>query len=566
MLPPQRRVLFSGLWRWAARARNYIGSLTLAIAFAGNIGVVLVSPPAALASGTVSAAVTNPSCYLSGGCGGGASVIDYVDANAAAPDQAVGGFGSDLVSLGLDTEAVPEPWWVPGLSSIALGAAAFDVGLKIGTTADHFWYEFQADEVAAAGCTNESYIFAYPPSGYTGPTVGGSGTQTYFMRANCGGPVVLTGTPAHYNGSGAYNAYYSMTQGLVKGAEYAVNANDCGSNAPSCYVYAVDPTTMFTGEGITSSQPSGANHTATVGFANPSTGAGLTTTAPGFGTGSFNPQCVQGGVTMSCGSVDPNGGAVTPANGLPSTWGEDGFAVANANWMNCQLQPNIFACPGLSADGGGGWSSTGGPLITIPNCYTQAVTDCETAFDDALAAAGSVVTPAFTTTIAPTYDPNVPVGAVVATIPAEGTIADASTVVLEVNEEEQPTQYCSATAENYHLSEHTGVMLAVLYVQYCNFTSPPNVYLRAVAWACTSKPDSNYADLSAGDFGCVPDAATPGDQTVTANGYLPGTKAFLNGPAYDPTKWYIAYVYSVCDAPFVEPGFSQAVPPGTYGQ
>lgn len=127
-----------------------------------------------------------------------------------------------------------------------------------------------------------------------------------------------------------------------------------------------------------------------------------------------------------------------------------------------------------------------------------------------------------------------------------------------------PFQACSAHIENYHESQTTGNMLAVFYVERCSFSSPPDVLLSAIAWNCTSEPEENLAEIEAGAWGCVQDVPPVLDAPVTANGYLPGTEAHLNGPTYDPGTWYIAYSWSNDDAPAVQPGWCEAAPPGTW--
>jgi hypothetical protein len=470
---------------------------------------------------------------------------------------------ADLPRLGIGLAEDPVDWTVPGLDAILLAGSVSYLSYIVGSSIYHHWFQGKVTDYIDDGhCNNWEWV-----ENNGDPFSLGLSNATYLhARCGVGNSDTFAGSPKDsFSTQGQWYSFWTYVinaPSIVHGSLYQVAATYCNGASP-CYVRAASVSNVADLSGPLSTAPNGTSVSA--GWADPSTGAGITTRSDPYGGGPStpNPQCLQGGVVMACSSVSSTGGPANPAYGWPSPWPSDGYANPEANNLRCQLSPATFACPQVDSTNND-WETTGGPVVTMPNCYGESPDACEAAVNAALAAAGSSVTAAYTTAPAPTYDPNIPLGAVAATIPAAGAETDASSVVEEVNEENQPAQACSAGVDNYHLSEHTGKMLSVFYVKECNFTSPPNILLSAIAWACTSQPDPNFAEISNGDFGCIPDAAIQ-DQSVTAAGLPRGSDAFLNGPAYDPNKWYIAYAYSNYDSPVVEPGFSQAVPPGTWG-
>lgn len=224
-------------------------------------------------------------------------------------------------------------------------------------------------------------------------------------------------------------------------------------------------------------------------------------------------------MTLPCSSVDPNGGPTSPADGWPRHFGGDGYASAEANTYRCALDPSQFACP--TADADSDYASSGGPLITMPNCYGMTIGGCESAIDNALSAAVSTTTAAFSTVAAPTYNPALPVGVVVATIAAAGTLSDASAVTMELNES-TPSGNCQSKTQWPHPSttqQSYGMMLVKGQV-ICT-TDQTGLSVNVILWKCTSEPDPStdnlQSSLDLGTWGCVELKNAPYSVSVAAN-------------------------------------------------
>jgi hypothetical protein len=535
--------------------------LVLTSTIAMFAGVLAVTASTAVADPT-SDPLSDPNCYSTAGCGNGTSVPSAY--NNPVPAAAIGGLPWALPRLGTGLLEDPVLWTVPGLDSIFLAGAATYLSYEVGSSIYHHWFQGHVtDTVTDSHCNSWGWeVFRGDPFGIGVP-------NGAYLHARCGigNDDTFAGSPKNsFSTEGQWWSFWTYVisaQGIVHGVLRQIDASYCHGKSP-CYtrVASLDSVTNLTGP--LSTAPSGTSVSA--GWADPSTGNGVTRTANPWNSPPTSPtsQCLQGGVTMPCTSVSPSGGPTSPAGGLPSGWSNDGFANADANYFRCNLSPATFACPAITGDGTD-WSTTGGPLITMPDCYGMTVAACESTVDAALAAAGSSATAAFNTTVAPTYNPSLPNGVVTATIAAASTLSDASSVTAEVNEEASP-QECTANIENYHKSEHSPdqtYMLSVFYAIKCNFNSPPQVLLSAKAWACTSKPSQDEGAIENGQWGCVLDAAVS-NQAVTVNTSGPSTPATLNGLPYDPTKWYISTAFSNYTDPVVFQGWSQAVPPGVY--
>jgi hypothetical protein len=533
------------------------GWIVLVVACATAIAVGL-TPYRSTAASPTPDPLTNPSCYLSTGCGGGTSIPDYADGHSPVNNGTVGDMAALVPALAVGLAEDPISWTIPGLDLISLGTSAVYFSILVGSALDNVWYQGTVtDTMTGTACS------AWKWKEMNGDPLGIGLSNAAYVHARCGigNDDVYAGTPSGSPYSAAYGFYHYVLNSATihHGAVYPVTATLCGGLSP-CYVRAdtVDHVLNRTGPFHTKTRGSSVSS----GWADPWTGHGITQQADPYngGPSSPNPQCTQGGVSMPCSSVDPNGPAVQPKDGLPNPWASDGYSNPEGNNLRCQLSPQAFGCPQVSTDDPSDWATTGGPKISMPNCYGLSQGACQGAVIAALSAAGSSVSPGFTTTGAPTYDPNIAIGAVAATISAAGMQTDATSVVEEINEEQQPAQECSAHMEYYHDSKHEGHMLSVFYVDRCNFSSPPNVLLNAMAWACTSEPSQDATMLAMNAWGCVPDASAF-DVPVTANGYLKGSDAYLNGQLCDPTKWYIAYAYSNYDTPLVFPSWTQVLPP-----
>lgn len=543
MLAPRRRarrssrppLLLDQVHRLAPRFATAAAAAALVVA------VGLGGAGAASASGPASDALVAPACWSSGGCGSGASIIDYIEARAALTSDSVGAFGFDFGRLATATEAIPKPWLVPGLTQVSLAVAAFAVGWEIGTTARHIWMEVSEANVSSGYCFNEQYIY-YGSSG------------TYAWHGTCANNSVGVGTPTRGSGSLPYNDAYAAMETQSGGSFVAKPASDCNNFSP-CYTYEIPAADFWAMYPFGQTQPSGTNTVAYSGWANPATGAGITTTAPAPNSGPTSPdyQCVQAGVTMSCDAVDLNGGPVTPAEGLPPPWVTDGYADPEANNLRCQLEPSVFACPIATSDGSD-WESTGGPLVSIPNCYGQPVSSCESAVNQELADAGSVVTSSFSVTAAPTYDPGIALGLVEATIAAGGTVADASDTTIETNAT-SPDVNCKSNADYPHTMKSTGwTKVGAKGWVTCN--SDQTVSLQVQLFQCSSEPSASISALTS-DCG-EPIATATCQLTVLA--YRPSSECpAVASEGADPNAWYMSYTSGTG----VDAAYSQAIPGNT---
>jgi hypothetical protein len=547
--------------RWstvAPRSHRWLGlASTLAVVFS----VVGLSASAASADPTPDP-LANPNCYTTAGCGNNTSVPGLF--SSPPPYAALGALPYALPTLGVGLVEDPVVWLVPGLQQIALAGSLSLLSYEVGSSIYHHWFQGHVtDTVTDSHCNSWGWeVFLGDPFST------GIANGTY-LHARCGVSNTDTFAGSPHNSPTTEGQWWSfwtyvvLSPGIVHGALKTVPATYCHGKSP-CYAREAQLADVLNLTGPFSTQPQGTSVSA--GWADPSTGAGVTTRANPFGSPPTSPtaECLQGGVIVPCSGVSPDPWPVGPAQGLPPGW--PSYANADANYFRCQLSPSTFGCPAVGQDNSD-WATTGGPLITMPDCAGMTVAGCEALVDAALAAAGSSTTAAFTTTYAPTYNPALPDGVVTATIAAAGAIANASSVTAEINEE-SPPRACAGKIENYHKSKHSSesaYMLGVFYVFDCNFFSPPEVLLRAKAWACTSEPSQDQAAIEGGAWGCVLDAESAGDQTVTANGMRPGSEAFLDGEPYDPTKWYIATTFSNYADPYVKQGWTQAIPPGTFG-
>lgn len=545
------------------------------VVLAAAVSACIFAVPNASADGTGSDPATSPSCYLPSGCGGTGTAPSVGSGQTVPPNSGYGAVAFAVPLFGTGLGEIPLEPLVWGLGSVALGGAAFGVGWEIGSAIDHTWLDgLITDTGTFSVCGTWRWVEV------SGDPFGIGHSNYSYLHAMCG-PNNSDTFAASPHSSGVtdmagYEFWHDVINysGLTHGTLYAVSSTYCNGSSP-CYMRADALSDILPLTGPYATEPPGMGLTVTSGWADPSTGKGVTSQAWPYGSGPSTPagECKQAGVLLPCSSVSPTGGPVQPAYGWPSGWPTnsggtlaDGLGNPDINDIRCVISAS-FACPQPGVDPTtNDWGSSGGPKITMPDCTGISIADCEADVNAALATAGSSAEAGFDTTIAPTYDPNVPIGAVVATVPAANTQqSDVSSVELEENEEEQPAQFCSAHSDIYHPSQHNaGNMLAVFYLKYCNFTSSPNVLLSAEAWNCTSKPEENLELITTGSWGCVQDGPPVSDYSVTANGARSGSPGYLNGPAYDPSKWYVAYVWSNYDSPVVGPAWSEVTGPNTW--
>lgn len=501
--------------------------------------------------------------------GSGGSTLDPVD-------------GSVIEKLQEAAEVIPRPATIGPLQEIVLGVAAFQIGVEIGSTINHKWLHLAGIGlgdtlgVSTQGGTQSPSAFKWVyttaaktcGTGCTYANPAGWVLEYYTAYTNAWDDVYYPGC----YGDTACGAEYWSDQGME-----AVYTKTIGAavyqqqGCPGCVLDGHTPAileipTPNMGDALLQDKPlqpyTGQTHSVSIGWANPTTGAGVTAPAPGFNAGPTDPQpCVTYSSTLTClnGGSPSQNYTVSPQ----PTNGDPGFDDAVTNAIRHYIDPVYWAEPQKSPDGTY-WATTGGPDITMPDCRGLAVANCSTAVDNALEAAGATSGAGYSVEVSATYDPTLPDGVVVSTTPTAGTFTDATAVTMETNES-QSYQWCRAKADNYHLSGHTGKMLAISYLARCDFSSPPLVSLSGIGYACTSKPQKDLVQLESGAWGCVPEAENF-DQLVTAvfESRSPDN-VYANGPTYDPTKWYIAVAFSSQPSPVVEVGYSQIDPPGTYG-
>jgi hypothetical protein len=175
----------------------------------------------------------------------------------------------------------------------------------------------------------------------------------------------------------------------------------------------------------------------------------------------------------------------------------------------------------------------------MPNCYGFSVDACEALINGALAAAGSGTTAAFSTVVAPTYNPALPDGAVSATISAAGTFAAAAAVTMLLNTSSPPPTQCISRTHFVHVSGTQMSYGKMLVKAQVTCPTDNTVSFTTTIYKCTSRPDPVLAALAAGNWGCAPIASELKSVTVIANVESKQlATAALEGP--DPGKWYIA--------------------------
>ena len=241
--------------------------------------------------------------------------------------------------------------------------------------------------------------------------------------------------------------------------------------------------------------------------------------------------------TLTCsGTPSTNNPAGIPL--IPGLPPDPYFSNPNINQYRCLVDPTHWGCPSVDTDDGT-WSTSGGPFISIPNCYGESVADCESAINGALASAGSGVTAGVTVSKSPTYDPNIALGVVEATSPGAGTQADASTVAVEVNSDDS-SGACDSETHNFHWSKAGQTMVAKAWIT-CGFTSP-SVSVTGVAWACTQEPLPIQTALDSGSWGCSR-VATVTQAFAVETGVRAGPLLIGSSVAYQANQWYCATAY-----------------------
>jgi hypothetical protein len=541
----------------------------LAIVLCTLVGAMTV-PSVASAGVADPISVTNWNSGPSGGCpvltvivgdcslppdafqtGTGGTVLDPVDASV-------------LQDLQIGTEVVPDPWWVPGLGTVTLGATAFAAGYEIGSLINAKWLHIDG---AGLGVTTpqlpnivwrqtNSWPGSVVPVGLLLAWGNANSAWAPFTDKNygCGSTaenpyVIAYGNNAAASVPGAVKVTIPSTDPLYwLGCLASVHAPMYEVVVPKPQVRGVlrygrlQPHTNQPGD-------------YTSGWANPANGAGITSTAPAFNSGPANPQpCVYMSGSLVCLSGGtPNGPYTVPPQ--PSD-GDTGYSDSNSNAIRHYIDPQHWAEP-PKAPNGSEWTGTGGPEFTMPDCTGETVQACEADVVAAVAATRASFQPAFTEVAAPTYDPLLPQGSLVGTTPSAGAVSNPSSVQVIINQA-NPSGFCSGKAGYPHNSTSSagvGPGMLIKGQVTCPFTGTVTVSL--TLWKCSTKPSGTDAASIDGDPDCsvmkTCTALLPVQAYVETD---PNDFVCATGEAPVGTSWYVGWI----EGSQVLPNLSEIVP------
>jgi hypothetical protein len=481
-----------------------------------------------------------------------------------------GPWGPATSSAEAASEVIPLVDTIPAMQAVVIGLTAFGVGWEIGSTVNTKWlhlggvglgtmtgaptgitgFGFRYVSTGLGGyygqsdsgyqlrlCTSGAYPCNTYASIFVKPGTGSSCPDSTSQPCNAEWSFITARYPFGPQSTGPYISTGPVTS---FGAHYAVVIDE--PEIPS--TFPIDqPLQPFTNQpvNITSGWPTPGG---------PGTVPG--TTAPPLNGGTTNPHpCFNANGARTCtGSPtndNPNG---TPL--IPGIGGDPIYGNPNNNQYRCLIDPTNWACPTVGDDGS--WDRSGGPLITMPDCYGLTVAACESAINGALALAGSGVTAAFSVVPSATFDPNIDTGLVASISPSAGSHADASAVVVTENDENN-TGTCASETHNMHWSKNGGTMLSKGWIT-CGFNSPPDVSVSGAAWVCSQLPGEDQAALDAGQWGCSRVATVSQNFTVEA-GVRQGPLLIGSG-----IPWQNAYFISTTFGSVVQQSWSQGwIPP-----
>ncbi len=319
--------------------------------------------------------VTTDACWATACGAGGDAFASLLSGTADWGDTT--SFESSLTKLETAAEVLPKYELVGALGTIALGADAFAVGWKIGTTINARWLHLAGIGLgttagAPASITGFNFIRRlngglntfWPEDGwYLYLSFSGGSSYAVFKNCHAANVTNVSMCVSPYASLSQADAAYSFAQafngGTLKPVSHACPAYCTGTTTD----YAIEISVadmqnkLVVDQGLQAftGQTSGIQ----TGWAVHG-GCGVLTTACAFNTGPSNP---------------------TPQEGAAQTTG-DGFDDANRNRINCELDPADWACPEPAAGGSGysssgGWRGSDGGVITGPNEY-----NCK--FDDGL--------------------------------------------------------------------------------------------------------------------------------------------------------------------------------------
>jgi hypothetical protein len=406
------------------------------------------------------------------------------------------------------TGLLPELELWPPFDLITLGTGAFTTGLLIGTALRHAWMHFDGSDLGTTysvggntpplrieACTaTTGNCFGFLPHGPIWVYEWGTGWSTvYYDQTNAAG-----------------HAAYVVLHGLTAGTEVCIAHTSAPGGGTEC-MYQRYLTKAQAEAALRADQPlqtlTSQPYSYSSGWRNPG-GCGDTSTACSYNTGPSNPTpCYLVSGVLQCGGTLSNPLQVP---GLPA---DPTYIDANSNQLRCQIDPSNWACPGVDSDNE--WSDTGGPKITMPDCYGLSVTDCESSIDSALAATGSSTTPAFSIATAPTYDSSIPTGYVQATVAAANTISSATSVTLQLNQT-SPPKPCQSETDYPHESTTQASRGMMLVKGRVMCPTSQLVDFNVTMWKCTSYPQPDLALLDSGAWGCQVISDQPWSIAVTA--------------------------------------------------
>lgn len=488
-----------------------------------------------------------PSDAFSPGSGG--MTLDPVDADALS-----------VVQEG--AEVLPAFSTLSALSTLVLAAGAFQLGWHIGTTVNNKWlhlYGVGLGDTSGFSTGGGTMSVSAAKWVYRTTTVTcGTGCTfnnpagwvlTYFQQY--GNAWNMGYYPGCYGDTLCPGTTYWADQGVESIEAKAPHAvvytmTGCSSCVIDGHVPAIlEIPTQGMNHSVIADQPlqpyTGQSSDISSGWASPSTGAGVTSPAPGFNGTPQSPQpCVLISGTLTC----LNGGSPSSAYSLPNEQGDGdpGYQDPATNLIRHVVDPSEWLHPPKSDDGTD-FTGTGGPVFTMPDCTGMTTGDCEAAVESAVSATGAGFTTAFTEAAAATYNASLPNGALVSTNPSAGAAADPSAVELDVNESD-PTSWCRGYANWPHYSTSTagvGPGMLIKGQVLCPFTGTVDAQLEL--WICSAWPTGSDASSIGSDPNCSSMKTCPQTLIVVADKKTkPSDFVCATGKPEVAGSWYVGAI------------------------
>lgn len=341
---------------------------------------------------------TNWNTSPSGGC----SVFRVIIGDCALPPDAFkpdsGGQILDPVdaatldSIETASEVLPALSTISALGTISLGVGAFTVGWHIGNSLNNKWLHLDGAGLGTSSGDPGTGAIVTSPEWFLRSTTGAYATPAWaaMEKYSCNGQnygLILTawfniapGTPeACY--SAAKKNFEASNGSKGKWVYVSTQYGSVGQKLYDSYAWVIDASAMPK-LGLVQDEPmqpyTGQTTTLSTGWANPATGAGVTSTAPSYGSSNAPAPCFY---DLSTNAPVCTGAAPTSSYSIEGllTNGDPNFSDPGTNLVRGMMSPGSFA-PAAPA-GDGNWATTGGPLITIPDCHGLTVADCEAAVD-----------------------------------------------------------------------------------------------------------------------------------------------------------------------------------------